>query len=331
MIGIFKTSKARKIFGLFLMGSVAATAAKADEPSRWLLKDHDTTIHIMGTIHALPEGTRWLSESTRDALYGSDTLVLEVPPGHLLGGGMTKEQEKDYFLPRHTYLYDVIDEDLYKSVALRMEELSLPVQTWGRLKPWAVAQLVAASFNMDTELSALLGVELTMMAMIKDEYKNVIGLETDNSATVAQLAMADEDGVQAIRIALREGALQEEWVLRLIDAWKVGDDELLADLSLELDSWSEFPKYSKAMLEDRNRVWVDSVEHLMRFKGTYFIAVGAAHLVGENNFIQLLANEGMVAERRTGTGPIYSAPEGSDDDGAAEPEADEANGEVTGS
>ena len=319
--------KSGKLLGLLMGGMLALPAFGADktgEPSRWILKDRDTTIHFIGTIHALPDDQRWLSESTRDALYASDTLVLEVPPGKLTGSMMTKEQEKKFFLPAHTYLDDVIDEDLYKQVAGRMEETGLPVQIWGRLQPWVVADLVYGSYNMDTEFNFMNGVEMTLLRLIESDFKNVIGLESENEGTEAQLVMYDEDGEEAIRVALREGHKQEAWALKLVDAWKAGDDEALAALDDELESNRKFQKHSKALLEGRNRHWVKSVKHLMRFKGTYFVAVGAGHMTGENNLMQLLAEEGLVAERVSGSGPVYEAPEGTAEEPAAEAPAEPA-------
>ena len=303
--------KSGKLLGLAISTMLAmplAAADKSGEPSRWVLKDHDTTIHLMGTIHALPDETRWLSEATRDALYSADTLVLEVPPGKLVGGLMTTEQQEKFFLPAHTYLDDVIDEDLYKQVANRMEETGLHVQIWGRLRPWVVANLVYGSYNMDTELEFLNGVEVSLMRLIANDFKNVIGLEGDNASNKAQLTMYEEDGEEAIRIALREGDKQEAWAMDLVAAWKAGDDERLVELQSELESQRTFKKFNKAILEDRNREWVDEIEHLMKFKGTYFVAVGAAHMTGENNLVELLAAEGMVADRVSGTGPVYEAP-----------------------
>jgi len=46
----------------------------------------------------------------------------------------------------------------------------------------------------------------------------------------------------------------------------------------------------------RNRAWVESIVRRLEGSGTLFIAVGAAHLVGEGNVVALLRARGIAVE-----------------------------------
>jgi uncharacterized protein YbaP (TraB family) len=59
----------------------------------------------------------------------------------------------------------------------------------------------------------------------------------------------------------------------------------------------------KALLDDRNRLWIPKIENMLTEKHTFLITVGAAHLVGPNGVPNLLRAAGYTVE-----GPDMPAP-----------------------
>ena len=62
----------------------------------------------------------------------------------------------------------------------------------------------------------------------------------------------------------------------LLTAWETGDAKGIAAVGPELMA----PAERKVMLDDRNSAWVPQIEKMLAENRTYFITVGAAHLVG---------------------------------------------------
>lgn len=52
------------------------------------------------------------------------------------------------------------------------------------------------------------------------------------------------------------------------------------------------PAERKAMLDDRNHAWIPQIVAMLNEKHTYFITVGAAHLVGKIGVPTLLRQRG---------------------------------------
>jgi len=48
----------------------------------------------------------------------------------------------------------------------------------------------------------------------------------------------------------------------------------------------------KTMIDDRNKDWVPKIEKMLKEKRTFFITVGAAHLVGPGGVPNLLRQDG---------------------------------------
>jgi uncharacterized protein YbaP (TraB family) len=57
--------------------ALLATSAHA-EPAMWVIKDRDSTIYLLGTIHILRNETVWNTPKIKAALFESKELWLEV-------------------------------------------------------------------------------------------------------------------------------------------------------------------------------------------------------------------------------------------------------------
>jgi uncharacterized protein YbaP (TraB family) len=83
----------------------------------------------------------------------------------------------------------------------------------------------------------------------------------------------------------------------MVKAWAAGDIARLEKIMIEED-FQEMPEIYDALLVKRNRNWAKQIDELAAAEaGTFFIAVGAAHLVGTDSVVEMLKPLGHVAER----------------------------------
>jgi len=57
-----------------------------------------------------------------------------------------------------------------------------------------------------------------------------------------------------------------------------------------------YPIYEKLIII-RNRNMVSKIENYLQSKGTYFVVVGAGHLIGSKGIVQLLKDRGYSVEQ----------------------------------
>jgi uncharacterized protein YbaP (TraB family) len=82
----------------------------------------------------------------------------------------------------------------------------------------------------------------------------------------------------------------------LVAAWSAGDQEALNALMVS-EMAADYPELYQALLVDRNKDWAGQIQTLLAGKGVTVIAVGAAHLVGDDSVqVQLLARD-IAVER----------------------------------
>ncbi len=51
------------------------------------------------------------------------------------------------------------------------------------------------------------------------------------------------------------------------------------------------------LIYDRNRKMISRIEGYLREKGTYFVVVGAGHLIGERGIVEALRKKGYPVEQ----------------------------------
>ena len=95
----------------------------------------------------------------------------------------------------------------------------------------------------------------------------------------------------------------EPLVAGMISAWFSGDDALFMEMFEAQSGDSELTRqFTEQLLDQRNLGMADEIEGYLRsgsptVPSTYFVLVGAAHLIGENGIINLLEARGIETER----------------------------------
>jgi uncharacterized protein YbaP (TraB family) len=109
----------------------------------------------------------------------------------------------------------------------------------------------------------------------------------------------DDDEQEAfLRYTLRDLHVLEQELQSMIDAWKSGDTETLESIvkkstSGDFDMSSVYEK----LITERNRNMVAKIEEYLEDDETYFIIVGAGHLVGEQGIIEILKDKGYSVKQ----------------------------------
>ena len=241
---------------------------------------------LFGTIHALPEGTRWQTPVFERAWDDSGRLVLEVPD---LGDS---ESIRDTF--SRLALSEGLPPVLSRVPRSRrprledaLEERGIDPASLAMFETWAVALTLSQASTESGE-----GVDAQLQSM--RGTRAIDGLER----TEDQLGAFDR---------LPE-ALQQELLLSVLDerddpddrrkraeAWLSGDlDFLEAETQRGMLANAAL---REALLVERNSAWLPRVERAIATGTRPFIAVGTAHLLGPDGLPAQLAAKGYAIER----------------------------------
>ncbi len=296
MIQLLRSALLAALFGLLPPAPAAAAsrpAAVPATPALWVLKDADTSIHIFGTVHALPRGTRWFRPHVVAALDSADTLVLEtvLPADPMTMMGLTLRMARR---PAPEPLADRLPEASRPALADALARLNPgPLD---QFKTWYAALTLANLQSAANGLDPAIGVEAVLTERARMRRIPIEGLETVEQQLTYFDVLSEADQ-RLFLVATLDGLAQSEADARaMVDDWLAGRTDRLAE-RINRD-FEGSPMLRQMLLGDRDQRWAAWIAERMQRPGRVFVAVGAGHLAGPGNVVDLLARRyGLVPER----------------------------------
>jgi hypothetical protein len=182
-------------------------------------------------------------------------------------------------------------DELYAEAATLATGLEIPLEMLDRTEPWFAAITIEQLVLTRVGFNPAYGVEMHLLKKASADGKEILGFETVEQ----QLGYLDGLSLEAQRAllmqTLTESAAIGEIMDDLILAWRSGDIDYLEQTLL--DDVSGYPELYDAIVADRNRLWVDTIDELLDDGEDYLVIVGALHLVGEDGVPRLLEQRGV--------------------------------------
>jgi hypothetical protein len=271
---------------LLLAGIVRA------EPTAWRVGGEDPgEVWLLGSVHYLRERDHPLPASVDELYARADALVMEVDLDDLDPATMSTVSMRAAVLSPPTTLGTVLGHDLYARTSAAARGFGLELAHLDAFEPWLVAMTLMDLGMAQRGYRADQGLEQHLLRRAAQDGKAVHGLETlaDQINVLDGMTMPEQEALLAQ--TLDEIETPEQDMDELVVAWRAGDLENLTD---ELSaSFAEFPRLYQTLVVDRNRRWVPEIERLTRGTQRYLVVVGALHLVGEHNVVELLRARGL--------------------------------------
>jgi uncharacterized protein YbaP (TraB family) len=266
-------------------------------PAMWVVHGPKATVYLLGSIHVLPRNVNWHTPEVSAAINHSDTFVFEVPMDEDSRAHAAAYFIRQGLLSLSTSLPSFFDAEMrsdYREViTLTHADPTYLVY----MRPWLAALVLQGVASGNTGFVAAEGVDNKVYGEAKARGVGQFrALETYEQQI--QLLMGDgnlADEVQLLRVTFKKIIKDREPSLPgLFAAWKKGDVKGLA--SYGPDSSAMTPEAKKALLEDRNRAWVPQIVGMLNEQHTFFITVGAGHLVGKTGVPNLLRAQGYKVD-----------------------------------
>lgn len=275
--------------------ALGAAAPAGAEPALWVLKDHDSTIYLFGTVHYLKPDTKWRSAKIDKALADSAELVLEV--AGLEDPTRVAPLMRSYGLDMSRPLSSKLTPTERARLAEAARTIGIPPERMEPMRPWLAAMTLMTAPALKAGYDPRSGVENVLTADAKIAGKPISGLET-----AEQQIRFFADMPEATQIAFLGATLDDvddaaTQLDRMVDGWARGDDRALEREAID-ELKRDYPAVYEIAVSRRNRAWADQLKTKLAGSGVSFVAVGGAHLVGPDSVIVELRKRGLKAERR---------------------------------
>jgi len=272
------------------------------DPALWVVSDEDSTVYLFGTVHILRPELDWMTPQVEAAFASADTLYMEADV--FSAEAQTTMQAmipQVGLLPQGESLTSKMSDEALADLDVIAGRLGAPSETIRAgidpLKPWlaglqlAVAQMQAAGYDPNS------GVDKHLAERATEAGKSFGYFETAEEQIGFLAGLPLEIQVEGLAQGLREAEALPQQVDDMVRAWATGDMVAL-DAYINRDMREDSPEVYEAIIVRRNANWVPQIVDILNGEGTAFIAVGAAHLPGENGIIELLRKEGLEVVRQ---------------------------------
>ncbi|MEO6136926.1 MAG: TraB/GumN family protein [Ginsengibacter sp.] len=244
--------------------------------------------YLFGTFHLLCKEDIHFSEQLKKAIQRCDTVYMEMDlddPSTMLSGMLYMNMKGGKKLKD---LYS--EKDYQKLESYFADSLKIPLTFFSGAKPYF---LVALFYPRMMSCSSPSGVEQELLKIIKENKKEVNGLETMQFQASVFDSIPYEWQAKELMKSIDSFAVAKNEFDRMLKIYKSQELDSMTAMFVENEFGAD--EFSKYLLDNRNKNWVNQLNKIMKNESV-FVAVGAGHLVGDVGLINLLRKEGYTVE-----------------------------------
>jgi uncharacterized protein YbaP (TraB family) len=262
----------------------------------WKVQSKTNTVYVLGSIHYLKKEMYPLDEKIEKAFDQSDILGVEANVDNISKMDAQKLVESAFYSGDET-LEKHLSPELYELVKKQLAELGGSLEAANKYRPWFLALSLASIEIVKLGFDPNHGIDRYFLSKAT-EKKKIVELESLEYQVNLFSTLSQKDQELFLLYTLRDIKVLEQELDKLVRAWIAGDEkgiESIITKSVKEDK-RLMPVYEKLVVE-RNRKMVSKIEDYLKEKETFFVIVGAGHLVGNQGIIELLKGKGFLIEQ----------------------------------
>lgn len=271
----------RGFFSAFLLGFLSLSQA-AETGLLWRVEAPNGTVsHVFGTIHVDDPRVTEFSPILVQALQGSEVFMMETLP---------PTDPTLYYLPDHN-LREALTELEWDKVKQLADMHAMHDDVVMRMKPWLLAMMLDLPTNLGPYTQ-----DIRLYAKAQELGKEVEGLEDARAHFTLLDSLSKQEQLTILRAVLKRSEEEKQRDFEaLLNAYLKGDAAVIGSLNEALAGGHLSPglwqKMRVKLLEERNATMAAHIADKAR-RNKLFVAVGAAHLAGEDGILARLRKAG---------------------------------------
>ena len=263
----------------------------------WTVENENAVLHVYGSIHLATADVYPLPDIVYNLFESSDRLVLEVDLNTTGPDAFFAVQSLMEY-PEGRSLEDDLNSEQIQLLSATLSEIGIPYDMVKELKPWVIEATIVSNLASQQGIDAEHGIDMHFARLAADLEMPVDALETveDQLRIFGNLPSR----TQAAELMRTIGNYRDigAYVDQLLTVWREGDLQAMSEIiAAALLANPDLEPYYEAMFAGRNHKWIEQLIEYLQSDERIFAVVGAGHMVGPDNIIELLRAEGFRAVR----------------------------------
>jgi len=284
------------LFFLCLALYVQGAAAGESKNFLWKIQSKTNTVYLLGSVHFMKKEIYPLREEIEEAFQSSDILVVEADINDVSRIDLQKMLGSAFYFEGNSLEKHISPETLER-VKKEFDECGMPAVLITRQKPWFLALTLTSLKLMQLGFDPSYGIDVHFLNAASGK-KKIRELESIDYQIDLLSGFSDSEQEAFLLYALNDMNSLEKNTDALMTAWKTGDTrgmELIIGENIRNDRTAA-DIYDK-LLYTRNKNMVSKITEYLQTRETYFVIVGAGHVVGERGIVELLRKRGYLVEQ----------------------------------
>ena len=242
--------------------------------------------YLFGTFHLMCKEDIHFSANLQAGMKAADEVYFEMDlddPANTLGALFLMNMKNG------TSLKDLYTEEEFARLNdFFKDSLSMPMAMLQKMKPLFLEALLYPKLMDCKNMS---GIEQELMTMAQKEKKEIKGFETMAFQASVFDSIPYKTQASSLLKTIDSLATYKVYFAKMLEVYKTQQIDSIQNLFTE----SEYGQAEnmEILLTKRNQNWVEQLQTILKTKSV-FIAVGAAHLIGEEGLIMLLRKDGYT-------------------------------------
>ncbi|MDR1460406.1 MAG: TraB/GumN family protein [Campylobacteraceae bacterium] len=282
----------KKLFVSFVFIILTNTLIFA-QSSVWKISKGENSLYIGGSVHTLRAQDFPLPKEFDIAFNKSDILVFEADINEANNPEFAQKMLQYMTLPKGKTLKTVLNQKTYKLLEAKCKELGLPLEYMENFSPFSIANILIVAqigkFGFTPQGVDVHYLDKAIQNGKKREFFETIEFQ--------------------MRLFYDFDAIKDEYILQTIDEldklkdimpsiiteWRNGTSDIINESQKEMKE--KFPNLYKAIIVDRNKKWLASIEKYLTTKSVEFIIVGLGHVQSDDGLLESLKRKGYSVKQ----------------------------------
>jgi len=201
------------------------------------------------------------------------------------------------FYPDNETLEKHVSRETYEVIKKESGELGMPLEFINKQKPWFLALTFTSLELVGLGFDPNYGIDVYFLSKATGR-KRISELESLDYQINLFSKFSDNDQELFLLYTLKDLNILGQEVDKMIHTWTSGDTKGMESIiTKSLTENRRMSSIYEKLIYERNRNMVSRIEEFLRSKETYFVIVGAGHLIGNKGIIEILRRKGYLVEQ----------------------------------
>ncbi|MBT5434227.1 MAG: TraB/GumN family protein [Alphaproteobacteria bacterium] len=279
--------------------AISAQAETVDTALLWHLDPSGATepSYLLGTMHVSDPRVLDVPQPVLDALDQSHTAVFEL----ITDGKVTASLASAMMISDGRTLEDIVGVELFSRVKNTAQPYGFIPSVLKMFKPWAVFTILSSPVDeVFRQARGQPSLDQWLQDRALSSGKTLLALETFEEQLAVFEGISEADQISILREVVDYKAEIDQQYERMLQSYVARDLQTLYEEAKAEDIGDQglADRFNQHVLLGRNDIMAERMLPLVT-QGGFFVAVGAAHLPGDNGLLEQMRAQGFTVT------PIY--------------------------